>query len=38
MAEEDLTYFWGNHIRMHVDGQDLDFLKAKDEPFIFGKA
>jgi hypothetical protein len=35
MAEEDLTYFWGNHIKVHVHDQDLDFLKANDEPFIF---
>ena len=30
MTVEDLKYFWGNHIKIHVDDQDLDFLKAKN--------
>ena len=30
MAAEDLKYFWGNHIKIHVPDQDLDFLKAKN--------
>jgi hypothetical protein len=30
MTPEDLKYFWGNHVKIRVDEQDLDFVKAKN--------
>ncbi len=30
MTPDDLKNFWGNHIKIQVDKEDLDFVKAKD--------
>jgi hypothetical protein len=30
MTPEDLKHFWGNHIKIQVDDEDLDFVKTRD--------
>jgi hypothetical protein len=30
MTPKDLKYFWGNHIKIHIDDDDLDYGKAKE--------
>ena len=30
MTPKDLNYFWGNHIKIHIDDNDLDYAKAKE--------
>ena len=30
MTPKELKYFQGNHIKIHVDDNDLDFVKAKE--------
>ena len=29
MTPKDLKNFWGNHIRLHIENTDLDFVEAK---------